>query len=112
VREGAAATPPAPAKPAEQLAVEVMDAFLDWSKLHQAEKTYTWHRGNIQHLTTAIPSQLTVAEMKPFLSEKCRGRTGRRIVGSRAMDRGALLANAGRRSSSGRVATATWPVES
>jgi integrase len=46
--------------------VEILDAFLDWTKAHQAEKTYTWHRDNIQNFVAAIPKTLTVAELRPY----------------------------------------------
>src|SRR5262249_13879622 len=46
--------------------VEILDAFLDWTKTNQAPKTYRWHRDNIQTFVDAIPRGLTVAELKPY----------------------------------------------
>lgn len=44
--------------------IEILDAFLEWTKTHQAEKTYTWHRDHIQNFVNSIPNGLTVGEVK------------------------------------------------
>jgi integrase len=64
------------AKPPEQavvvapvgdaLAVEVMDAFLEWTRLNRAARTYEWYRENIQRLVDRIPSTITVEQLKPY----------------------------------------------
>jgi integrase len=46
--------------------VELLDAFLEWSKIHRAEKTYTWYRDNIQVFVAAIPKDLAVTDLKPY----------------------------------------------
>ena len=48
------------------LVVEILDAFLEWTKTNQAKKTYTWYRDHIQNFVAAIPAGLTVAELKPY----------------------------------------------
>jgi integrase len=45
--------------------VEILDAFLDWTKKRHAEKTYTWHRDHVQTFVAGIPKTLTVADLKP-----------------------------------------------
>jgi integrase len=55
-------TPP----PAALLAVEVLDRFLDWVKGQQAARTYEWYQRHLQHIASAIPARLTVAELKPW----------------------------------------------
>jgi integrase len=52
--------------PADPFAVEVMDAFLEWTRLNRAERTYEWYRENIQRLVDRIPSALTVEQLKPY----------------------------------------------
>jgi integrase len=64
------ARPPDQRKPmpsgSDALVVELLDAFLDWAKTNQAEKTYRWHFDNIQNFVNEIPATLTVAELKPY----------------------------------------------
>src|SRR5262245_26579598 len=48
------------------LVVEILDAFLDWTKKNQTPRTYDWHRDNIQKFAKAIPVGLTVEALKPF----------------------------------------------
>jgi integrase len=51
---------------APRLVVVILDAFLDWVKIHQAAKTYAWHNDYIQAFVDSIPSTLTLAELKPL----------------------------------------------
>ena len=37
------------------LVVEVLDAFLEWTKTNQAPKTYRWHRDHIQNFVRGHP---------------------------------------------------------
>ena len=52
--------------PADPFAVEVMDAFLEWTRLNRAERTYEWYRENIQRFVDRIPPTLTVGQLKPY----------------------------------------------
>jgi integrase len=56
---------PIPSGPSA-LVVELLDAFLEWTKNNQAPKTYRWHRDNIQNFVSEIPPTMTVAELKPY----------------------------------------------
>lgn len=57
--------PTIPAGPSA-LVVEILDAFLEWTKTNQAPKTYRWHCDHIQNFVSGIPKGLTVAELKPY----------------------------------------------
>ena len=63
-KPGDSLPPAAAATP--HLAVEVLDAFLEWASQNKAARTYEWYRENIQRLVSRIPASLTVAELKPF----------------------------------------------
>ncbi len=56
---------PIPSGPSA-LVVELLDAFLEWTKNNQAPKTYRWHRDHIQTFIRGIPPALTVAELRPY----------------------------------------------
>jgi site-specific recombinase XerD len=65
------ARPPEPEQPAlptgpDVLAIEILDAFLDWCQKHRAERTYQWYRENIQKLVSALPRRLRAADLKPY----------------------------------------------
>ena len=51
---------------ASGLVIPILDAFLDWTETHQAEKTYRWHRDHIQNFVKGIPRMLTLDELKPY----------------------------------------------
>ena len=57
---------PAAPPPDELLAVEVMDAFLEWARVNRAKRTFEWYRENIQRLVSRIPPTLTVEQLKPY----------------------------------------------
>jgi integrase len=59
-------TKPAPIPSSSQLAVEVMDAFLEWVRLNRAERTFAWYKENIQRLVDRIPGDIAVDELKPY----------------------------------------------
>src|SRR5262245_28082532 len=48
--------PPGPSSGVPVL--DVLDAFLEWTKNNQARKTYTWYRDNVQHFVDAIPKAM------------------------------------------------------
>jgi len=48
------------------LAVEILDAYLDWCKNNKAERTYEWALENIQRFAQALPKGLKVSELKPY----------------------------------------------
>ena len=58
--------PPQEAARAEPVAVETLDAFLDWCQRNRAEKTYDWYRFHLQLLADALPPGITVSELKPL----------------------------------------------
>ena len=43
----------------------VIDAFLEWTQKHRAQRTYEWYLQRCQWFVDSIPS-LTVAQLKPF----------------------------------------------
>lgn len=45
---------------------EVLDAFLDWCKLHRASRTYDWYRRQLQLFLNFLPRGLHVEQMKPY----------------------------------------------
>ena len=47
-------------------AIEILDAFLEWTKTNQAAKTYSWHKDHIQNFISGIPKGITVGELKPY----------------------------------------------
>lgn len=48
------------------LAVEILDAFLEWAKANKAKRTYEWYQGLIQHFVSSIPATIAVAELTPY----------------------------------------------
>jgi integrase/recombinase XerD len=45
---------------------EILDAYLEWCKLHRRAATYEWYRGRAQEFLAALPRGLKVAHLKPF----------------------------------------------
>lgn len=45
---------------------EVLDAYLDWCKLHQAPRTYEWYRHYCQAFVDFLPHRLQVEQLKPY----------------------------------------------
>jgi integrase len=58
----------ADARPAgtPQLVVEVIDAYLDWTRKNREPLTYDWYRERLQLFADSIPEDLTVAGLKPY----------------------------------------------
>ena len=55
-----------PSGPVEaDLAVAVVDQFLDWVQRRKAPRTYEWYRRHLQNLARGLPTGLTVADLKP-----------------------------------------------
>jgi integrase len=56
--------PVRPAVPGETVTA-LIDAFLEWTHKHRAQRTYEWYLQRCQWFIESIPS-LTVAQLKPF----------------------------------------------
>jgi integrase len=46
--------------------VRVIDAFLDFVKLHRAPDTYRWYKDQLQRFVDFIPASLTLNQLKPY----------------------------------------------
>lgn len=46
--------------------VELLDQFLEWTKLHRAKRTYDFYRERCQGFIQAISSTLSIKELRPF----------------------------------------------
>ncbi len=57
-----------PAVPAvdASLALVVVDQFLGWVERHKSPRTYEWYQRHCEAFAKAIPTTLTVAQVKPF----------------------------------------------
>jgi len=55
-----------PTRPAQMQAVEILDLFLAWCQKNRAETTYEWHRHFCQMLASSLPSNLLLADLKPY----------------------------------------------
>jgi integrase len=55
-----------PPPPTSQPVVELLDSFLDWCQKNKAPTTYKWYRHHLQLLTSALPPDLPVSELKPY----------------------------------------------
>lgn len=49
-----------------EFVIAIFEQFLEWTQIHQAKKTYEWHRDNLQVLSEALPRNLKVADLKPY----------------------------------------------
>jgi integrase len=47
------------------LAVAVIDQFLDWVERRKAPRTYEWYRRHLQNFARSIPKDLSVSRLKP-----------------------------------------------
>ena len=47
------------------LALDVLDAFLDWTRANKAARTYDWYRDFILHLKDAIPPSIAASDLRP-----------------------------------------------
>lgn len=61
----AAKDDPQPSPIAAELAVAVVDQFLEWVQKRKAPRTYEWYQRHLQNFAAAIPKGLTVAKLKP-----------------------------------------------
>ncbi len=52
--------------PSDQLVVKIVDDFLEWAKCNRAEATYDIYSRLLQKFAEAIPSELTVSDLRPF----------------------------------------------
>ncbi|HVT88220.1 MAG TPA: hypothetical protein VHD56_05160 [Tepidisphaeraceae bacterium] len=59
-------TRPEPQLISTDMAVVIMDAFLDWCQQHREPRTYEWYKERCQGFSEAIPASLTVQQLKPF----------------------------------------------
>jgi integrase len=57
---------PDPAPTQVALAVELLDAFLEWVQINRAPKCYDWYHHHLQTFASSIPKALTVAQLRPF----------------------------------------------
>jgi integrase len=53
------------------LAVGVIDAFLDWAKQNQADRTYEWSQRHLQVFAKSIPPLLSVGQLKKHHLTAC-----------------------------------------
>ena len=68
-----------PAVPAvdASLALVVVDQFLGWVERHKSPRTYEWYQRHCEAFAKAIPTTLTVAQVKPFhLTKICDANLG------------------------------------
>lgn len=61
----AACRPDGLAPLAADLAVVVVDRFLDWVQRRKAPRTYEWYRRHLQNFAPALPRRLPVAQLRP-----------------------------------------------
>src|SRR5947209_15033789 len=47
------------------LAVAVVDQFLEWVQRRKAPRTYEWYQRHLQHFAAEVPRDLTVAKLRP-----------------------------------------------
>jgi integrase len=57
--------PPPPPAPHSQLAVAIIDLFLEWASKNKAKRTYEAYLGHLQSFVDFLPPGITVAELKP-----------------------------------------------
>lgn len=48
------------------LALDVLDAFLDWTRANRAPRTYDWYRDFLLQFKDAIPRDIAVSGLRPF----------------------------------------------
>jgi integrase len=59
--------PDAPAPtPHSQLAVEIIDLFLEWTIKNRASRTYEAYRDHLQTFVDSLPTDLRASELKPY----------------------------------------------
>jgi integrase len=59
------ATPLAPG-PHSQVAVEIIDLFLEWASKNKARRTYEAYRDHLQTFVDSLPTGIGVMELKPY----------------------------------------------
>ena len=45
---------------------QVLDAFLEWTMIHRAPRTYEWYRDRCQAFLDFLPSRLQIEQFKPY----------------------------------------------
>jgi len=59
-------TRPSVPEPRSDLAVSVLDAFLEWVQINRAPTSYDWYLRHVQTFASTLPKALTVAQLKPY----------------------------------------------
>ncbi len=57
--------------PTGSLAVNILDAFLDWCQRNQEPRTYDFHKSNLTTFARSLPRGISVSGLKPYHVTRC-----------------------------------------
>jgi integrase len=60
-----------PEQATSNLAVAILDAFLEWVQHHQEVRTYDFHKMHLTTFAKSLPRGMLVAQLKPFHVTQC-----------------------------------------